>query len=262
MFDIKETPSRSILSNDITDNKVIENDFKVISIKKNASEFVASFNSFAVKTAKSTVEMCRVVYEAKRDLTKTEFDQFCHDVGRKEEEKDSTIRKYLAIGERYTELMIYAERLPSSWTSIYLITTIPSDKFAELISEAQSFKNLTAIKIKKLISNDTDQDVKKTLIDNSAISIYFTREPSIVEWNTLKEQIETLLDVKALNIRIEYSAKFVKKHEYSKKQNLKAAKAVRKQNKERQLKIDSKDYSYSPVIDFGDYDYETGEFIS
>jgi hypothetical protein len=262
MYEVIENQVCSILNSNETLNTEEFSNFKVIPIKKNTNEYVSSFNSFAVKTAQSTIEMCRVVCEAKRDLTKVDFDQFCLSIGRKQEEKDSTIKKYLAIGERYADFMAYAERLPNSWTSIYLITTIPSDKFVELIGEAKSLKNLTALQIKKLISNDTDQEVKKTLIDDSAISIYFTREPSIVEWNTLKEQIEILLDVKALNIRIEYSTKFIKKHEYSKAQNLKKAKAIRKQKKESQLKIDRKDFSYNPLFHYEDYDYEKGEYIS
>ena len=59
--------------------------------------FFSEYSKFAVKTAQSTVEMCRVVYEAKKTLEKSEYESFLKDVGRTTE--DSTIRKYLAIGE-------------------------------------------------------------------------------------------------------------------------------------------------------------------
>jgi len=58
----------------------------------------SEYSNFAVKTAQSTVEMCRVVYEAKNSLTKDEYLSFLKDIGHKSE--TSTIRKYLAIGEK------------------------------------------------------------------------------------------------------------------------------------------------------------------
>ena len=72
--------------------------------------FYSEYSKFAVKTAQSTVEMCRVVYEAKKSLEKSEYDSFLRDIGRKTE--DSTIRKYLAIGERYDKLIQYTNLLP------------------------------------------------------------------------------------------------------------------------------------------------------
>lgn len=103
---------------------------------------------------------------------------------------------------------------------------------------------------------------KKLLIDESAISIYFTREPTIVEWNTLKVQLNGLLDVKALNIRFEYSKKFEKRHEKSKKENREAAKLKRLAQKEAQKRIDEQNFVYSPLFDYGDaYDFSLGKFI-
>jgi hypothetical protein len=263
MFEVIEKQECSILNNSDSKVETINNNFKVIPIKKEANEYVSSFNSYAVKTAQTTLEMCRVVHEAKKELSKSEFDNFCFAIGRKEEEKDSTIRKYLAIGERYSDLIAYADRMPNSWTSIYLITTIPSDKFLDMINEAKSLKNLTALQIKQLISDDSNADnKKKSLIDESAASIFFTREPTIVEWNTLKVQLNALLDVKALNLRFEFSKKFENRHKKSKKENAADAKMKRKMQKESQKKIDQQDFVYSPLFDYGGaYDYGLGKFI-
>jgi hypothetical protein len=257
-----ENQTGSILNNsDESQIEIIKNNFKVISMKRAATDYVASFNSFAIKTAKSTLEMCRVVYEAKSELEATDFEKFCEAIARSHE--DSTIRKYLAIGSRYHEFISYADRMPNSWTSIYLITTIPSDKLLTMINDEKSLKNLTAQQIKKLISDEpTTDNNKKILIDESAVSIYFTREPTIVEWNTLKVQLNGLLDVKALNIRFEYSKKFEKRHEKSKKENRESAKLKRQAQKESQKRIDEQNFVYSPLIDFGDaYDFSLGKFI-
>ena len=103
---------------------------------------------FAVKTAQSTVEMCRVIYEAKESLDKSEYASFLKDIGRKPD--DSTVRKYLAIGERYADLIAYANLLPSSWTSIYEITQLPADSFMAMVATGESMANLTGAQLKLL----------------------------------------------------------------------------------------------------------------
>jgi len=124
--------------------------------------FYSEYSKFAVKTAQSTVEMCRVVYEAKKSLDKSEYVSFLQDIGRKTE--DSTIRKYLAIGERYDDLIAYTNLLPSSWTSIYEITQLPAESFMAMVAMGESMANLTGADIKRLKSvNSSDKTVDSTL---------------------------------------------------------------------------------------------------
>jgi hypothetical protein len=110
--------------------------------------FFSEYSKFAVKTAQSTVEMCRVVYEAKKSLQKSEYDSFLLDIGRKTE--DSTIRKYLAVGERYDDLIAYTNLLPASWTSIYEITQLPAESFMAMVTLGESMANLTGAQLKRL----------------------------------------------------------------------------------------------------------------
>ena len=109
----------------------------------------SEYSLFAVKTAQSTVEMCRVVFEAKEELSRDEFSNFCTDIGHKGE--DSTVRKYLAIGAAYERLIQYADKLPNSWTSIYTITQIPSETFNSLAQVGESFAKLSGNQIKALV---------------------------------------------------------------------------------------------------------------
>ena len=123
--------------------------------------FYSEYSKFAVKTAQSTVEMCRVVYEAKKSLQKSEYDHFLKEIGRKTE--DSTIRKHLAIGERYDDLIAYTNLLPSSWTSIYEITQLPAESFMAMVTLGESMANLTGADIKRLKSvNSSDKTVDST----------------------------------------------------------------------------------------------------
>ena len=141
---------------DIGRIRVIETE-NGIEVKHHVTErehFYSQYSLFAVKTAQSTVEMCRVVFEAKEELSKEEFSEFCTDIGHKGE--DSTIRKYLAIGAAYERLIQYADKLPNSWTSIYTITQIPSETFNALAQVGESFAQLSGNQIKALVEINSD----------------------------------------------------------------------------------------------------------
>jgi len=154
--------------------------------------FYSEYSKFAVKTAQSTVEMCRVVYEAKKSLEKSEYDSFLRDIGRKTE--DSTIRKYLAIGERYDDLIAYTNLLPASWTSIYEITQLPPESFMAMVAMGESMANLTGADIKRLKSvNSSDKTIDlivpsmpSTTVKRSVIASSSTDEsdPSVDEIST------------------------------------------------------------------------------
>ena len=142
--------------------------------------FFSQYSLFAIKTAQSTVEMCRVVFEAKEELSKEEFSEFCSDIGHKGE--DSTIRKYLAIGAAYERLIQYADKLPNSWTSIYTITQIPSETFNALAQVGESFAKLSGNQIKALV--EINSDSKKVPSTDATSSAKTTAEVASSETTT------------------------------------------------------------------------------
>lgn len=117
-------------------------------------KYKTEFNSWSKKTAQSTLEMCRVVYEAKKELGSQDFLKFCNEIGRKGE--DATVRKYLKIGEKYDKFYQYAELLPNSWTSIYEITQLPSETFEALVATENSLANMTGDQLKQLMGKKTE----------------------------------------------------------------------------------------------------------
>jgi hypothetical protein len=117
-------------------------------------KYKTEFNSWSKKTAQSTLEMCRVVYEAKKELASQDFLKFCNEIGRKGE--DATVRKYLRIGEKYDKFYQYAELLPNSWTSIYEITQLPSETFEALVATEYSMANMTGDQLKQLMGKKTE----------------------------------------------------------------------------------------------------------
>ena len=129
--------------------------------------FFSEYSKFAVKTAQASLEMCRVVYEAKKELASQDFLKFCNEIGRKGE--DSTVRKYLKIGEKYDQFYQYSELLPNSWTSIYEITQLPSDVFEALVATDNSMANMTGDQIKSLKENDSS--TKPSTPDSSSVPL-------------------------------------------------------------------------------------------
>lgn len=117
-------------------------------------KFTSEFNAWSKKTAQSTLEMCRVVYEAKKQLGSQDFLKFCNAIGRGGE--DATVRKYLKIGEKFDKFYQYAELLPNSWTSIYEITQLPSEMFEALVTTENSMANMTGAQIKELMGKGTE----------------------------------------------------------------------------------------------------------
>ena len=152
-LDLDNSSLNSELAHGLGQIRVFETDDEMV-IKHHVTareRLYNEYSKFAVKTAQSTIEMCRIVFEAKTTLVKTEYECFLKDVGRKSE--DSTIRKFLAIGERYDDLIAYTNLLPASWTSMYEITQIPSDVFLAMVAMGDSMAHLTGADIKKLKGN-------------------------------------------------------------------------------------------------------------
>ena len=123
-------------------------------IAKSKDEYVVAFKSSAEKTARATLEMCRVVYEASRSLDGFQFGRFCKDIGFND--YSSTIRKYISIGKLYPRFIAYADQLPSSWTNIYLITQIPAEHFEEMVKAGQSLASLKGQRLANLLKETSD----------------------------------------------------------------------------------------------------------
>jgi len=79
-----------------------------------------------------------------------------------------------------------------------------------------------------MISDEPASTDKKSIITTAAASIYFEKEPTIVEWNSFKMHLNAIAGIDILKIKIEYSSKFENLHKESKKANADNAKMKRK----------------------------------
>lgn len=112
-------------------------------------EYVGLFKRTEERTARSTLQMCRVVYEAKSALAEHEFADFCSSVGY--QDTSATVRKFCAIGKLQPRLVQHAAFMPHEWSKIYVLTQIPAKLFEQFVEQQRDFRALTAKELKALV---------------------------------------------------------------------------------------------------------------
>jgi hypothetical protein len=174
-------------------------------------EYVNKFHLFAAKTAQSVLEMCKVIHDAKVNLQEKSFLQFCKQINLPA--GSSTISKYLKIGERYNQFIKYTDRLPNSWTSLYLITDIPEDQFENVLLQSTTLANVTASGINKILGKSVKPKANGLLTESAAANIYFSKVPSTAEWEHFIANLSNLTQGYGGLINVEYSPKFEASYE-------------------------------------------------
>ena len=119
-------------------------------IAHDRAHYVEEFKRGVEKTARATLDTCRVVYEASRMLDSYQFQNFCKEIGYRD--NSSTIRKFIAIGKVYPRFIQYADQLPSGWTTIYQITQIPADDFERYLKNGKRLDQLKGKRLQGLLS--------------------------------------------------------------------------------------------------------------
>jgi hypothetical protein len=160
---------------------------------RSRQEFVSLYRTCEAKTALATLEMCRAVYEASKILSEAEFEAFCKEIGYKD--TSSTIRKFLAIGKVSPRLVAFADRLPASWTSIYMLTQIPASMFERMVEHGRVFKALKTSDVAKLVQETrvavgitAHLPVDKELGSIKFGSVSFTKRPvDDIDWRAMRK---------------------------------------------------------------------------
>ena len=161
-------------------------------VKHDRAHYVSAFKRGVEKTARATLEMCRVVYEASRVLDNYQFQNFCKDVGYRD--GSSTVRKFIAIGKVYPRFIEYADQLPSGWTAIYQITQIPADEFDAYLKHG---KRLDELKGKRLAELDTSDITKPLAYDDKALGHVFakvvsTKKLDAKDWRAIEKAMNEM----------------------------------------------------------------------
>jgi hypothetical protein len=113
-------------SNTVAPTKGVGVSLKVQSPKINA--LARRFKQFSRKTAEGILEMGRTVHEA-RQLPASEFQRFCELI----QMKTSNLKKLAVIGSKYEYLMSRADKLPTSWSTVYAVAQLANEEVEKLI---------------------------------------------------------------------------------------------------------------------------------
>lgn len=182
--------------------RAIEDDSTLVAHDR--AHYVAEFKRGVEKTARATLETGRVVYEASRMLDSYQFQNFCKDVGYRD--NSSTIRKFIAIGKVYPRFIQYADQLPSAWTAIYQITQIPADEFDEYLKRGYRLDQLKGKRLQSLVgmTKPIDDLTAPLKFDSDAGGFTFakivsTRKFDDIDWRAIEKamaEFEARLPIK------------------------------------------------------------------
>jgi hypothetical protein len=109
------------------------------------SDYVNKYRTFARKTAEAVIELSATMIEAKSELSDLDFAVFCKEVGL--QKGDSTYKKLMKIGEHASRFRPFVHSLPNSWTTLYKLTGLSSDKFDRLVQAGTFTPFMTAKEI-------------------------------------------------------------------------------------------------------------------
>jgi hypothetical protein len=169
-------------------------------------QYVALFKKTEERTARATLQMCRVMYEAQQTLEEHEFADFCAAVGYKD--TCTTIRKFCAIGKLQPRLVLHAALMPYEWTKIYTLTQIPAQLFETYVEEGTDFRGLSGKQIKQLVDATKPETKQFTTLlpkDKDSGNFVFARllfnKPLVdaYDWRAVKKalaEIESRLPIK------------------------------------------------------------------
>ena len=117
------------------------------SLKTN--DYASRFNLWKKKTAMSFIEMAKVVVEAKDTLEKDDFGQFTALIGHST--TSSFISKLYRIGLQAEVFEKHIDLLPSSFTTLYALTTVKQDELVDLFEENRIHPRLKGSEVGQLV---------------------------------------------------------------------------------------------------------------
>ena len=145
--------------------------------------YIQYYQQFTRSTVENILKLSCLINEMKEkensgELNESDVKFFCLSVGLNR--KGSTFRKFEQIGKHSETFWKYVDKLPDSYTVLYEITTLDSDRFEELMSNNQITSYVTLKDIKMLSG-------KVPTVNNSV-----KNHSSLVTTNQMKKLIKSI----------------------------------------------------------------------
>ncbi len=113
------------------------------------SNLINEYCTCLSKTANSIIELANIVYRAKEDLSKQEYELFRRSI-KADDAKDSYLKKLHCIAQKSSRLESIKEKLPAAYTTLYALAKLTDAEFQHLLAVDAIKPNLTANELSKL----------------------------------------------------------------------------------------------------------------
>lgn len=168
--------------------------------KKLTESYINTYQSSMKTTIESVIKIGECVRDIKlkqksKELNYYDVEYFCNSVGIKED--SSTFRKFMRIGEKSEEFKKYLDKLPSSYTVLYEITTLDPELFDTLISQNQIKPTITLKELKKLSgkvpSVNKTTNLSSGLVSSPKTNIFVNQFTVTVSKDIPKSEFDSLI---------------------------------------------------------------------
>lgn len=128
----------------------------VVVQSQKVSALASQYTMCVAKTASSILELANVVYRAKEDLCKEEYQEFRRQINA-DKSKDSYLKKLHCIAQKFSRLDARKELLPAAYTTLYALSKLSDAEFqrvcdANAIQPNLTVSDLSKFKVKKISS--------------------------------------------------------------------------------------------------------------
>lgn len=155
--------------------------------------FVERYRGFLRATAESLLGISRTLIEAEAKLDLVEFSMFLDEIGLQKD--SSTYRKLKSIGESFSKLNPFVERLPNAWTTLYKLSRMEPGDFARVSSRLTPF--ITAKEIDELLGPSRKKNPANTDLSLDVAALDTVQKSELYEEvKKLKERFGFTLSAK------------------------------------------------------------------
>jgi hypothetical protein len=164
---LNQLKKETIMENLITKNAV------VINKKDSVDALIEKYQSSVQSAIEHLLNMGESVYDAYRksksgEFSKDDLKYFCDSVGL--DPNSCTFRKYKLIGQNASKFRQNIEKLPSTFSVLYQMSTLEPDEFERYVTKRTLPKNITLEQFKKL-TNKSSVLTKNNLYNPPATAV-------------------------------------------------------------------------------------------
>lgn len=143
----------------------------ILKLVPNQSEAVKSlaeqYRKFAKASGEDILGLAETVYLATRELNQRYLEEFYQEVGL--DPKGTTARKLKEIGEKLTRFQPYLEKLPNTWTTIYVLAKMDDHEF-QRVADSGVLHPFVTLKAIEDVVRSKNPERKSTPSTSSSIS--------------------------------------------------------------------------------------------